>query len=126
MVKLDKLFLAALMQTGIFLPSIIFLLMGSVFSMPGLLQEDTNDTQSFSTMRFMVLTVAIVFAAITIKIGWQTSSFEEFKIHDTWVYILGLAFGGKVAQKFTESSEEDTTPPKDETPPKGDGGGGAV
>ena len=70
--------------------------------------EDGKDKQTFSTMRFMVLTVALVFAAITIKIGWQTSSFEDFKIHSTWVYILGLAFGAKVAQKMTEEPSDDT------------------
>ncbi|MBL0182691.1 MAG: hypothetical protein IPP96_10495 [Chitinophagaceae bacterium] len=88
--------------------SVVFLLMGSVFAMPGILMEDGKDKQTFSTMRFMVLTVALVFAAITIKIGWQTSSFEDFKIHSTWVYILGLAFGAKVAQKMTEEPSDDT------------------
>ncbi len=88
--------------------SMVFLLIGSVFAMPSLLRESSNDPQSFSTMRFMVLVVALVFSAITIKIGWQTSSFEDFKIDSTWVYILGIAFGGKVAQKFTEDSEDET------------------
>jgi hypothetical protein len=88
--------------------SVIFLLMGSAFSMPGLLRENSNP-DSFSTMRFIVLAVILVFAAITVKIGWQTSSFEDFKINSTWVYILGLAFGAKVAQTFTEdeSTEKD-------------------
>ena len=96
--------------------SVIFLLMGSAFAMPGLLRENSTDEQSFSTMRFIVLAVVLVFAAITIKIGWQTSSFEDFKINSTWVYILGLAFGGKVAQTFTEGgATEDTGEDEDST-----------
>jgi DMSO reductase anchor subunit len=93
--------------------SVIFLLMGSAFAMPGLLRENSNP-DSYSTMRFIVLAVILVFAAITIKIGWQTSSFEDFKINTTWVYILGLAFGAKVAQTFTEDSSTEKDNDKDE------------
>ena len=93
--------------------SFVFLLLGSAFVLPGLLREKSNDDQSYSTMRFVVLAIVLVFSAITIKIGWQTSSFEDFKIDSTWVYILGLAFGSKVAQTFNEEGdlkgkEEDT------------------
>jgi len=94
--------------------SIIFLLMGSAFVLPGLLRENSKDEQSYSTMRFIVLAVVLVFAAITIKIGWQTSSFEDFRIHSTWVYILGLAFGAKVAQTFTEDQPKGSAETEDE------------
>lgn len=92
--------------------STIFLLIGSAFGMPGLLKDGSKG--SYSSMRFLVLTVVLVFATITIKIGWQTSSFEDFKIDNTWVYILGLAFGGKVAQTFTEEK----SPTSEEEEPK--------
>jgi len=107
--------------------SFIFLLLGSAFAFPGLLRARSDDEQSYSTMRFVVLAVILVFSAVTIKIGWQTSSFEDFKIDSTWVYILGLAFGGKVAQTFTEDDNQkgdetaDTSEDKDKQ--KGDGNG---
>ena len=85
--------------------SFIFILLGSAFAFPGMLREKSTDDQSYSTMRFVVLAVVLVFSAITIKIGWQTSTFEDFKIDSTWVYILGLAFGGKVAQTFNEEGD---------------------
>jgi hypothetical protein len=65
-------------------------------------------------MRFVVLAIVLVFSAITIKIGWQTSSFEDFKINTTWVYILGLAFGAKVAQTFNEEDPKSTVTDSDE------------
>ena len=103
--------------------STVFLLMGSAFAMPGLLRENSKDEQSYSTMRFVVLAVVVVFAVVTVKIGWQTSSFEDFKIHSTWVYILGLAFGGKVAQTFTEDdhSNSSATDEEEDQPEKGEG-----
>jgi hypothetical protein len=82
--------------------SAIFLFAGAAFSMPSLLLEDSKDANSFSTIRFMVLIVGIVFAAITVKIGWQTASFEDFKVHSTWVYIIGITLGAKVTQRFAE------------------------
>ena len=88
--------------------SFVFLLLGSAFALPGLLRENSKDEQSYSTMRFVVLAVILVFSAVTIKIGWQTSSFEDFKINTTWVYILGLAFGAKVAQTFNEEDPKST------------------
>lgn len=94
--------------------SFIFLLMGAAFALPGLLRENSKDEQSYSTMRFVVLAIVLVFSAITIKIGWQTSSFEDFKINTTWVYILGLAFGAKVAQTFNEEDPKSTVTDSDE------------
>lgn len=42
-----------------------------------------------------------------IKNGWNAGSFEEFTIDQTWVYILGLAFGSKAIQKFGEGEEKE-------------------
>ena len=82
--------------------SFAFIIIGMAFAFPSLLQESKGEV---STMRVIVFTVVMVFAIIYIKIGWTAGSFSEFKIDSTWVYILGLAFGSKVFQKFGEENK---------------------
>lgn len=92
---------------GVPAASVLFVMVGMAFYFPDLLQGPDG---GFSTMRMIVFMVVMVFVVLTIKIGWNTGSFDEFKIDNTWVYILGLAFGGKVFQAFGEKDDD-----KDET-----------
>lgn len=88
---------------GVPAAAILFVMVGMAFYFPDLLQGPDG---GFSTMRMTVFMIILVFVVLSIKIGWQTSSFDEFRIDSTWVYILGLAFGGKVFQSFGEKDEE--------------------
>jgi len=83
------------------LPALSFLVLviGLVFYFPSLLEESKGE---ISTMRVIVLIVVLVFAVVYIKLGWVAGSFEEFFIDTSWIYILGIAFGGKAFQKFAE------------------------
>jgi hypothetical protein len=83
--------------------SFIIVMMGISFAFPSLIGN--------STMRIAVFAVVMVFCIIYLKIGWTIGNFEQFKVDDTWVYILGIAFGSKAFQKFAEkeSGEEDET-----------------
>jgi hypothetical protein len=77
----------------------VSILLGFAFANPSMLQ----DTQGgLSTMRIIVFAVVLLFCTIYLKIGWSISKFEQFTIDKTWIYILGLAFGSKVFQKFGE------------------------
>ena len=79
--------------------SFLSILLGFAFANPSLLQ----DTQGgLSTMRIIVFAIVLLFCTIYLKIGWSISKFEQFTIDKTWIYILGLAFGSKVFQKFGE------------------------
>lgn len=93
------------------LPAISFFIisLGFAFYFPDLLRDEQK---SLSTMRMIVFMTVSIFAIISIKIGWTARTFDEFRIDRTWVYILGLAFGSKVFQKF---SEEVWSKSKDET-----------
>ena len=79
--------------------SFLVLVIGIAFYFPSLLEESKGE---ISTMRVVVLIVVFVFATVYIKLGWVAGSFEEFFIDTSWIYILGLAFGGKAFQKFAE------------------------
>lgn len=87
------------------LPAGAFLsiMLGMAFHFPSMLEESAG---SLSTMRILVFAVVMVFCVIYLKIGWSLNNFENFTIDKTWVYILGLAFGSKVFQKFGEESEK--------------------
>ena len=82
--------------------SFLFVMIGMCFYFPSMLQEAKGE---ISTMRVIVFSVVMVFTFIYIKLGWNAGSFEEFKIDPTWIYILGLAFGSKVFQKFAEDDQ---------------------
>jgi hypothetical protein len=82
--------------------SFLFIMIGMCFYYPSLLEESSGQV---STMRVVVFSVVMVFVFITIKIGWSAGLFEEFTIDSRWVYILGLAFGGKAAQRIFEEEE---------------------
>ena len=58
-----------------------------------------------STTRIVVLITVLVFGVVYIKLGWVAGSFESFVIDTGWIYILGLAFGGKAFQRFAENDE---------------------
>ena len=57
-------------------------------------------------MRIIVFVVVMVFAIVHLRIGWTAGTFKDFQIDQTWVYILGLAFGSKAFQRFTEKEDE--------------------
>ena len=83
--------------------SFFFIMLGVAFAFPDMLQDET---ESLSTMRVVVFITIMIFAVISIKLAWNVKSFDEFKIDRTWVYILGLAFGSKVFQKFSEERQQ--------------------
>ncbi len=89
---------------GVPAASVFFVMIGMAFYFPDLLQGPDG---GFSTMRVVVFMVVLVFVILTVKIGWHTESFDEFRIDSTWVYILGLAFGGKVFQSFGEKEKDE-------------------
>jgi hypothetical protein len=79
--------------------SFFLIMVGMSFCFPSLLEEAKGE---ISTMRVVVFAVTMVFSVIHLKIGWNAGSFKDFQIDQTWVYILGLAFGSKAFQKFGE------------------------
>ena len=91
--------------------SFLFIILGIAFAFPDMLQDESG---GLSTMRVVVLITVLVFAVITIKIAWQLKTFDEWRIDHTWVYILGLAFGGKAFQKYIEmdNAKPDAAPKK--------------
>ncbi|MEQ1588060.1 MAG: hypothetical protein ABL895_19420 [Cyclobacteriaceae bacterium] len=92
--------------------SFFIILVGMVFHFPTLLQEAKGEV---STMRVIVFAVVMVFAVVHLKIGWNAGTFKDFQIDNTWVYIIGLAFGSKVFQKFNE--EEKKNPDQNRSDP---------
>jgi len=99
--------------------SVFFILIGMCFMFPTLLREGDTDDSPVSSMRVIVFSIVMVFVIIYIKIGWNAGSFEEFTIDKSWIYILGLALGGKTMQKFAEQDDPDSTstPTGTSTPP---------
>jgi len=83
--------------------SFLSIMIGFVFYFPSMLEEAKGEV---STMRIIVFAVVMVFCMLYIKTGWETASFQKLSIDDTWVYILGLAFGSKAFQKFAEVKED--------------------
>jgi uncharacterized membrane protein len=90
------------------LPAVSFFIvsLGVAFYFPDLLQDERKN---LSTMRVVVFMVVSIFCIVAIKIGWQARTFDEFTIDSTWVYILGLGFGSKVFQKFSEDNRNKGT-----------------
>ena len=84
--------------------SFLILITGLVFYFPSLIEERKGEV---STMRIVVLITVLVFGVVYIKLGWVAGSFESFVIDTSWIYILGLAFGGKAFQRFAENDEEE-------------------
>lgn len=87
--------------------SVFLLLLGMVFYFPDLLEDQSG---GISTMRVVVLMTISVFVITTIKLGWTVASLLEFRIDQSWIYILGLAFGAKAVQRFAEDPEDKGTP----------------
>ena len=83
--------------------SFLSVLLGMAFHFPSMLEDNTGGV---STMRIIVFAVVMVFCVIYLKIGWTVGNFEQFTIDKTWIYILGLAFGSKVFQRFSEQDDE--------------------
>jgi hypothetical protein len=92
------------------------IMLGMAFHFPTMLEESKGE---ISTMRILVFAIVMVFCVIYLKIGWSLNNFENFSIDKTWVYILGLAFGSKVFQKFSEGSEKVEAHTEEETPEGG-------
>ena len=88
------------------LPAVSFLsiMIGMAFYFPTMLQEPSG---GFSTMRVVVFAIVMLFCLIYLKIGWEQSSLAQFTIDKPWIYILGLAFGSKVFQRFGENKTQD-------------------
>ena len=82
--------------------SFLGLMLGMAFSFPSMLQDTSGGV---STMRIIVFAVVMLFCTIYFKIGWSISKFQDLTIDKTWIYILGLAFGSKAIQRFTEEEE---------------------
>jgi heme/copper-type cytochrome/quinol oxidase subunit 4 len=82
--------------------SFLIVMLGLAFAFPSLLEESKGE---LSTMRIIVFAVVMVFCVIYLKIGWSIGSIGELTIDKAWIYILGLAFGSKVFQKFGEEEE---------------------
>ncbi len=82
--------------------SFLIVMIGLAFAFPSMLEESPG---AISTMRIIVFAVVMVFCVIYLKIAWSVGSLGGFTIDKTWIYILGLAFGSKVFQKFGEESE---------------------
>ena len=82
--------------------SFLIIMIGLAFAFPSMLEESPG---AISTMRIIVFAIVMVFCVIYLKIGWSVGTIGEFSIDKTWIYILGLAFGSKVFQKFGEESE---------------------
>lgn len=80
--------------------SLLFILIGMAFYFPQLLEDENK---GLSTMRLMTFMVVSLFSVVAMKIGWLARSFEDWKVTETWVYILGLAFGSKLFQSFNEN-----------------------
>jgi len=82
--------------------SFLIIMIGLAFAFPSMLEESPG---AISTMRIIVFAVVMVFCVIYLKIAWSVGSLGGFTIDKTWIYILGLAFGSKVFQKFGEETE---------------------
>jgi len=93
--------------------SFLITMIGLAFAFPSMLEESPG---AISTMRIVVFAVVMVFCVIYLKIAWSVGSLGGFTIDKTWIYILGLAFGSKVFQKFGEESESVKAETEVETP----------
>lgn len=60
--------------------------------------------QAISSMRVTVYMIISVFVFLTVKIGWTVGSFADFKLDETWAYILAIALGGKAIQSLGENN----------------------
>jgi hypothetical protein len=99
---------------------IIIIAIGCYF--PELFQDGSSAP---STLRICVLMVVAVFSVIMVKVGWEIHDLSKFDASDSWIYILGLAFGAKVTQSFAEfmsgrlGKKGSTLPPASSAPPAG-------
>ena len=78
----------------------ILMLVGLIFYFPSIICDATGGP---STMRIVVLAVVFVFSFVYIKAAREAGTLSNLKIDQSWIYILGLAFGSKVFQKFAEN-----------------------
>lgn len=99
---------------------IIIIAIGCYF--PELFQDGSSAP---STLRICVLMVVAVFTLIMVKVGWEIHDLSQFDVKDSWIYILGLAFGAKVTQSFAEfmsgklGKKGSAPPPASSAPPAG-------
>jgi hypothetical protein len=80
--------------------SMFLLLIGLVFWFPDLVKDGGGGN---SSMRVAVLMVVSLFTILTLKAGWTVASIAELKIDSSWAWVLGVAFGAKMAQSFAEA-----------------------
>jgi hypothetical protein len=92
--------------------SFLTVMIGIAFAFPSLLQDPASG--GLSTMRIIVFAITLLFCTIYLKIGWSISKYEDLNIDPQWVYILGLAFGSKAFQSFSEKDDERKNSKKDE------------
>lgn len=85
--------------------SLVGFIIGMSFCFPSMLEVKEG---TLSTMRIVVFAILLVFALVYVKTAWNVDSLSDLTIDDSWVYILGLAFGAKVIQRYAEDDEEDT------------------
>jgi len=84
------------------------IIIGLILRFPTLIQDGTtnsNDTNNASMMRIATLLIVSLFAILAIKTGWETPRLVDLKIDPTWIGVLGVALGGKVAQSFAENQK---------------------
>ena len=55
-----------------------------------------------STMRMSIFMIVSVFVVLVVKIGWGTADLSNFKLDQTWAYVLAIALGSKAIQYFAE------------------------
>jgi hypothetical protein len=82
----------------------LILMIGFALLFPSLLAETDH---RLSTMRIVVFAVTMVFCVTYIRLAWNLTSVKMLVIDEKWVYIIGLALGGKVIQKFGEEDQEE-------------------
>jgi hypothetical protein len=80
--------------------SFLFLMVGLIFYFPDIICDANGGP---STMRIVVLIVMFIFSFIYIKVAREAGTLTNIKIDQSWIYIIGLAFGSKVFQKFAEN-----------------------
>ena len=97
--------LSGLDQGALPAASFLAMMMGTAFAFPSMLQDPSSG--GVSTMRIVVFAVVMLFCTIYLKIGWTITKLETLTIDQRWIYILGLAFGSKAFQRYSETTDAD-------------------
>lgn len=92
----------------------LLILLALICFRPDLLRGPNN--YDFSTMRLAVLMIVLLFGMLTLKSGWNAKSLAELKLDESWIYLIGFAFGGKALQSFAEAFHRKHTNPVTNVP----------